>query len=146
MHNCFESCWQLRTTSKFIAALNRGGNETPGDIHYTNVYTATDELVQPPGTQDLEGGKNYLLQDLCMGRPVDHAAILGDYVTWKLVKDALVHRGPAKAGRALPDDACDHDRMPGAGEEPAGLSALADFTQGNNTDHEPRLKPYARAN
>ena len=143
---CFESCWQMRTIAKFIAALNRGGNETPGHINYTNIYTTSDELVQPPGTQALQGGANYLLQDLCPGRPVDHASILGDFVTWKLVKDALTHAGPARANRALNEDSCMHDRMPGAGEQPDGLSDVADLTQGNHTDHEPRLKPYARPN
>jgi triacylglycerol lipase len=145
--DCFEACWQMRTDSNFIEALNRGGHETPGPINYTNVYTQFDELVQPVGTQELDGGKNYLVQDICPGRPVDHLAILGDYVTFRLVLDALKNPGPALRERAFDDQAaaCTRDRMPGAGEEPDGLLDLADFeNDGSSSDAEPPLKPYAR--
>lgn len=141
---CFKSCWQLRRNSKFIRALNRD-TETPGPINYTNIYTASDELIQPPGTQDLSGAnkKNILLQDLCPGRPVDHVGILADYVTWVLVKDALRHPGPADP-RILTTEDCLEDTMPGADDPPAGAADVVDFTQGKITDHEPPLKDYAK--
>ena len=141
---CFPSCWQMRRKARFIAALNRS-NETPGGIRYTSIYTQADELVQPTGTQALRGGaSNILLQDLCPGRPVDHVGIAADYVTWKLVRDALLHPGPAHPRVVKPDD-CARDRMPGADEPPTGAAELVDFTrEGEYTDHEPRLKPYAR--
>ena len=60
---CIPACWQMRRVSDFIAALNRD-NETPGPIHYTNIYSATDELVQPSGTQEMKGATNILIQDL----------------------------------------------------------------------------------
>ncbi len=141
---CFPSCWQMRRDSKLETALNRD-DETPGGIHYTNVWTDSDELVQPPGTQALEGkgAVNLSLQELCPGRPVDHAAILGDHVTWQLVRSSLLSPGPANRGVIAESD-CSKDRMPGAGEQPRGIADLMDFTQGKSTDHEPRLMPYAR--
>ena len=140
---CFPSCWQMRQNSNFITALNRD-DETPGGIHYSNIWSSTDELIQPPGTQNLEDGVNVSLQDVCPGRPIDHAAILGDFVTWKLVRYALKNPGPTDP-EIITEADCMKDRMPGAGEEPDGLTDLADFSQGESTDHEPPLKPYAES-
>lgn len=140
---CFEACWQMRRRSKFIRALNRD-NETPGPIFYTSIYTAADELVQPPGTQHLEGGaSNVLLQDVCPERPVDHVTIAADYVAWILVRDALLHPGPADR-KVVDDEDCLRDRMPGADDPPIGAIQLVDWTQGKITDHEPPLKDYAK--
>lgn len=139
---CFESCWQMRRNSLFINALNRSA-ETPGRIAYTSIYTQSDELVQPTGTQDLARGSNILLQDLCPGRPVDHLFIAGDYVTWLLVKDALVSKGPADP-KVVGIEDCARSAMPGSESPPAGAADLVDFTQGEITDHEPPLKGYAK--
>lgn len=139
---CFEACWQLRRRSNFIKALNRDG-ETPGRVAYTNIYTTFDELVQPTGTQALKNARNILLQDLCPGRPVDHALIAGDYVTWLLVRDALLNGGSANP-RVVDTEDCARAAMPGSESPPAGIGDLVDFTQGEITDHEPRLKRYAR--
>lgn len=138
---CFPACWQMRTTARFIAALN-SHDETPEPISYTNIYTATDELVQPVGTQALQGGSNVLLQDLCPGRPVDHAAIVDDGVTYLLVLDALSRDGAADPTR-MPADLCARTTMPGSGPRPDGFEP-PNFSDGGSSDHEPRLKPYAR--
>ena len=42
--SCVPALWQMRMESKFMGALN-SGEETPGDVSYTSVYTVTDELV-----------------------------------------------------------------------------------------------------
>lgn len=140
---CFEACWQMRRRSRFIRALNRDV-ETPGRIRYSSIWTDSDELIQPPGTQRLRGGaSNISLQNLCPGRPVEHLGILGDFVTWKLVRDALREPGSADRDVVGPED-CLRDRMPGVDEPPQGLADMFDYTQGNATDHEPPLKPYAR--
>ena len=136
---CFDSCWQMRTDSNFIAALN-GDEETPGKISYTNIYTATDELVQPVGTQALDGATNILLQDLCPGRPVDHLGIAADYVTWELVLSALVPKGGARV-EALSADACTKVTMPGSS---APQDNNGDFSEGEAATEEPPLMPYAR--
>src|ERR1700712_1917429 len=44
--SCAPAIWQQRTGSRFLKALNAGG-ETFGGIAYTQVYTATDEVVVP---------------------------------------------------------------------------------------------------
>ena len=134
---CFESCWQMRTSSNFIAALN-AGDETPGGTDYTSIYTAFDELVQPVGTQDLDGGLNILLQDLCPGRPVDHLGIASDAVTYELVVHAL-----RSAGQDLPKVDCTKAIMDGASSPPPGAFP-PDYDQGSFTSEEPPLKPYAR--
>lgn len=138
--SCFASCWQMRTDSDFMAALN-AGDETPGKTHYTNIYTSTDELVQPAGTQDLTGGSNILLQDLCPERAVDHVSIAGDGLTYLLVMDALERRGPADPAR-LPEGHCQETAMPGSGSPPP--AGLPDWSSYQGTDKEPPLKPYAR--
>ncbi len=132
--------WQLRRAAKFIAAVNRG-DETPGRTHYTSIYTAADELVQPVGTQALAGGTNILLQDICPGRPVDHANIAGDGLTYLLVLDALINPGPAAVKR-LPASACQEAAMPGASAPPP--DSAPNYDSGRTVDREPRLKPYAR--
>lgn len=141
---CFPACWQMRQNSDFEEALNRD-EETPGKINYTSIWSTFDEMVQPPGTQNIEGGTNISLQDVCPSppRPVDHAAILGDFVTWKLVRNALMNPGAADPAIITETD-CAKDRAPGTGEEPDGLSDMGDFSQGESTESEPPLKPYAK--
>lgn len=137
---CFESCWQMKTTSNFIAALN-DGDETPGDAHYTNIYSATDELVQPVGTQELLGGYNFMLQDICPARPVDHVSIVADFVTWELVRSALENDAGPDIDELSPD-ACNRDRMPGAGS-PDFSDFPPEWGDGHFTSEEPPVKPYA---
>lgn len=135
---CFESCWQMRTNSNFIAALNRD-DETPGDTDYTSIYTATDELVQPVGTQALDGGVNILLQDLCPARPVDHLGIAGDAVTFDLVLHMLRSSDQKIPG---PVD-CTQTIMDGASYPPPEAFP-PDYSDGSLTSEEPPLKSYAR--
>lgn len=139
--SCFESCWQMKTSSDFIAALN-SGDETPFRTDYTSIYTASDELVQPVGTQDLEGGTNILLQDVCPGRPVDHVSIVADHVAWELVLSALKRPGGARISD-VSADACTKDRMPDAAY-PELSDFDADYGDGHFSDREPKLKRYAR--
>ncbi len=101
--------YQFARGAQFIAALN-AGDETPGSIDYTNIYTLFDELVQPAlpePTAALEFGQdnpkvaNLLLQDLCPLLVVDHLSIgLTDRATFALALDAITHPGPADPVRA----------------------------------------------
>ena len=131
--------WQMRRDSNFITALNRD-NEGPGDINYTSIYTENDELVQPVGTQDINADRttNFLIQDLCPGRPVDHLSIAGDAVAFAVVLDALTHAGPGNVARAAPD--CNS----AAFREDAPEDFSNDWTGGQPVNSEPRLRPYAR--
>jgi triacylglycerol lipase len=108
-------------------------------IDYTSIYSNTDELIRPVGTQDVEGGANILLQDLCPGRPVDHGGIAGDDVTYRLVIDALTHAGRANPHRARLK--CARDSFPGVGKPQFGppLKGSTYFAE-----QEPPLEPYPR--
>lgn len=128
--------WQMRQQSAFLGALNKG-DETPGGADYTSLYTAFDELVQPVGTQALEGASNILVQDVCPGRPTDHFLMAGDAVVHRLALDALVHDGPADVGRAGVD--CTALLMPGA-SAPPGLYPY----ETPLVDGEPALRPYTQ--
>lgn len=104
--------YQFNPSSNFIAAVNQG-DETPGDISYTSLYTATDELVQPFGApfgdptaaldlgQDNPKVTNLLMQDLCPASLVDHLTIgTTDPVAFALTLDAISNPGPANIERA----------------------------------------------
>lgn len=116
---CVAALWQMRMESKFMAALN-SGDETPGDVSYTSVYTLTDELVQPYSTADLEGGTNITVQDVCPGRVVEHIEMIFDASVYGLVLDALAHPGPASKSR-FDTALCLQRTMPGV--TPADLVA-----------------------
>lgn len=154
--------YQFSPSSSFYAALN-AGDETPGEVDYTNLYTMFDELVQPftePPTAALDYGMdnpkvtNLLLQDLCPGRLTDHVTIgLTDKVSIELTIDALANDGPADIERAggaetlCPLPIPEQLISPGALE--GGLSVLAsEAAQGfpgiELYDAEPPLMPYAQ--
>jgi triacylglycerol esterase/lipase EstA (alpha/beta hydrolase family) len=99
---CIPSLWQLKPDSRFLAALN-AGDETPGDISYTSVYSRTDLGVQPqlPGnaTSEVAGASNMAVQDLCAVRVVDHPQTVSDAAVSAVVMDALTHPGPADPAR-----------------------------------------------
>jgi pimeloyl-ACP methyl ester carboxylesterase len=99
------SLWQMRQGSRFLTALN-SGDETPGDVSYTSIWSATDELVQVMSlgapTSVLDGGSNLMVQDVCPGRPVEHVGLAVDAVTFALVVDALTHPGGSDRARFDP--------------------------------------------
>ena len=144
--------WQMRTTARFIAALN-GGDETPGPVSYTSIYTLFDELVQPAAptaTSALAGASNVLVQDLCPGRPVEHVGLAYDAAVHDMVLDAFTNPGPASPARFDPAT-CFQVAFAGVAPEPllsTGIAELQDssgFTGAPNASAEPPLKPYARS-
>ncbi|MEW6471974.1 MAG: lipase [Actinomycetota bacterium] len=144
---CVAALWQMRMESKFMGALN-AGDETPGDVSYTSVYTLTDELVQPYSTADLEGGTNITVQDVCPGRVVEHIEMVFDAAVYGLVLDALRHPGPADKSRFDPA-LCLQRTMPGvtpadlvAGEADFWTHAPAKLGE-NQVEREPDLADYA---
>lgn len=102
---CLPALWQQRWGgSNFLRALN-GGDETPGAISYTSIYSLTDVVIQPVVPQPpaaLDGAVNIAVQDFCPGRAVDHAQHAFDAAVWALAFDALSHDGPLDAGRVDP--------------------------------------------
>lgn len=153
--------YQMAQDSAFINALN-SGDETPGDIDYTNIYTMMDELVQPyepEPTAALDFGvvnprvSNTLIQDVCTGRIVEHVTIgLSDRFTFELTLDALSNTGPANVERAggaelcgllpLPDQAISATLL----EDFAtvfGSEAAQGFPDIQLAEAEPPLRDYA---
>lgn len=153
-----ESTWQFRTDSNFMRVLN-AGDETPGTIDYTSLYTQFDELVQPVETAMLDAGQgnprvaNILLQDVCPGRFVDHVTIgTTDRLSFELALDAILHDGPADVARAGGAGLCGlapivPDQLVHSSAVLAMLAILAkeewEF-EPHMTTSEPPLKPYAQ--
>jgi triacylglycerol lipase len=152
---CLPALWQLRWGgSDFLSALN-DGDQTPGDVSYTSIYSLTDPVIQPvvPAPPSaLDGAVNVAIQDICPGRPVEHAQEAYDAVAWALGIDALTHAGPVDVTRIDPG-VCNEVVMPfvdpaTAAAGGANIYLVAGTRQGayaGKTDHEPPLKDYATA-
>lgn len=151
--NCWPAVWQMASGSHFLKALN-SRSETPGRVSYTQIYSQTDELVEPSSTAPLRGGAssaNMAIQSICPGRFVHHGGLLSDPVAWELTLDALTHPGPANPGR-ISRNACLETTMPYVTGPDAltgnaflySRAAMA-FYQHPGVRAEPQLKPYARA-
>lgn len=151
---CTGSCLQMQVGSKFLTALN-GGDETPGAVAYTSVWTVPDELVQPSwpssaATARLAGASNLAVQSLCPGRPVDHLGLVADAVVHDAVVDALRNPGGAEPARFFTPADCLRAAFDGADPvalAPIGLAELLDGNpppDGEWSRSEPPLAPYAR--
>lgn len=94
------SCAQQSAGSQFLADLN-AGDETPGDISYTQIITATDTVVVPATSGFLAEGPNTTnvrIQDACALDLSEHLLIPMSASAIKLTLDALTHDGPATPG------------------------------------------------
>jgi hypothetical protein len=151
---CLPALWQQRAVgAQFLAALNNG-DETPGEISYTSIYSHTDAVIQPSAPQAaaaVAGAVNIAVQDFCPGRPVDHAQHSYDAAVWALGFDALAHPGPLDPARADPA-ACLELVMPYA-DEAESLQRGAEIylvagerqsTYDKKTSAEPELRDYAK--
>ncbi|MEU6138558.1 alpha/beta fold hydrolase [Nocardioides sp. NPDC047086] len=91
------SCAQQAAGSQFLADLN-AGDETPGEVSYTQIITATDEVVVPATSGFLAEGPNTTnvrIQDACALDLSDHLLIPMSTSAIALTLDALTHKGPA---------------------------------------------------
>lgn len=155
--DCLPALWQqsirtegYRATSRFLNALN-WGDETPGRVSYTSVYSVTDPVIQPIAPKPvaaIEGASNVAVQDICPGRFVEHLQSVWDAVYYAVVLDALTHRGAADPGR-IDAGVCAQVTMPGvdpldAAARSATLYAVISQRQaaGRKVAEEPPLKPY----
>lgn len=145
--SCWPAVWQMASGSRFLTALNH--DETPGRVSYTNVFSRTDELVEPSSTVPMRGAGNIAVQDVCP-RPVHHAGLLTDSVAWYAVLDAFTHRGPADV-RRIPGDVCTAPFAPGLSAQDIALGnaelysdAAMHFAQAPGTSQEPPLRRYAQ--
>lgn len=151
--------FQFSPSSNFIQALNEG-DETPGPISYTSIYTRYDELVQPvdPPTAALDPGiddpavANILLQDVCPGNLADHLTIgTVDRLTQSLTLDAIDNPGPTDLARVGVDEALCAleplyvvpDTFPALAEQ-FQRSMDSGFPEFETVTEEPPLRDYAR--
>jgi triacylglycerol lipase len=91
------SCTQQSADSPFLAELN-AGDESPGDVSYTNVVTRYDEVVVPYTSGYLEPAPqvtNVTLQDTCPLDLTEHLGIPQDGPAIRWTLDALTRPGPA---------------------------------------------------
>jgi triacylglycerol lipase len=91
------SCAQQAAGSDFLTKLNRG-DETPGDVSYTQVSTKYDEVVVPYTSAFLAEGPqvtNVTVQDYCPADLAEHVLIPMSRTAIAFVLDALSHPGPA---------------------------------------------------
>lgn len=91
------ACSQQAAGSPFLTRLNRG-DETPGEVSYTQVITRYDEVVVPAVSGFLAEGPrttNLAIQDLCAGDLAEHVLIPMSSTAIAVVLDALARPGPA---------------------------------------------------
>jgi hypothetical protein len=105
---CPAASWQQGSSAQFIKALNSGA-ETFAGISYTEIFTHTDEVVRPNGSDATSSSAlhtgagaitNVSTQDICRLDVYEHLSIgTVDPAAYALVIDALDHAGPAVPGR-----------------------------------------------
>ena len=108
---CPPAVWQQGASAHFIAALNSGA-ETFSGISYTEIFTHTDEVVQPNSTDATSSSAlhtgdgritNVSTQDICPADVNEHLNVgTIDPAAYALVMDALDHAGPARPSRIDP--------------------------------------------
>ena len=149
---CAASLYQMRTSSAFLGALNRGRDGTAlAGIPYTALSTADDTVFVTPQEARLQGASNIRVQDLCSRHHVDHVSLAFDGPAYAIVMDALSHPGPARLSR-ISRAACQTDTMPGVTRAEAnhelaiyaGIQAAALGPHGPRAHGEPALAGYAR--
>lgn len=95
--SCSASLWQMRSDSKFLAALNRGASTY--SIPWTSITTTADTVFVSPAEARMPGAANILVQSLCPSDQAAHNNLPYDGPTSGIVLDALDHRGPAELSR-----------------------------------------------
>jgi triacylglycerol esterase/lipase EstA (alpha/beta hydrolase family) len=133
---CPAADWQQAADANFIRALNSRAETFPG-ISYSEIYTHTDEVVQPNSgpahsSSSLHGGggriTNVATQDICPADVEEHNLIgTNDPVAYALAIDALTHAGPADPAR-IPRTVCLQAHQPGV--DPASLDTYLQPLEG----------------
>jgi len=88
------SCQQMSIGSSFLADLN-AGDDTIGNVSYTNFGTVNDTVIVPYTNSFLANdgnNTNVTVQSQCWLRYVDHISIALDGTVYSGIQDALAHR------------------------------------------------------
>jgi len=92
--NClaFIGCYEMAIGSAYLNDLN-AGDDSIGDVHYTNIATRWDEVVTPYWSAflDVPDGNivNVAVQDQCWFRIVGHLGLIVDGTVYSGVRQAL---------------------------------------------------------
>jgi triacylglycerol lipase len=94
--NCLgvTACEQMTRGSDYLAALN-AGDESWGDVQYTNIATRYDEIVNPWRTAFLADDVNNVNVDVqghCWARLVGHITLATDGAVYSGIRQALAGR------------------------------------------------------
>jgi hypothetical protein len=128
---CAPASWQQLSTAHFIKALNSYA-ETFRGISYTEVYSHTDEVVQPNSgpkpsqcSSCLYTGKgkitNVATQQICPSDVYEHLGVgTVDPVAYALAVNALRGPGPARPGQ-ISRSVCSKVYMPGVNPANANI-------------------------
>ncbi|WP_205697022.1 triacylglycerol lipase [Conexibacter sp. SYSU D00693] len=147
-NGCEPALLQLAAGSNFTRALKR--LPMPSGSRITAIGSTADATVtpQPAVNRPPSGrGTSIEIQDVCPGRKFfygfDHISLIGDAVAFALAKDALDHRGVARAGR-IDRGVCGQVLMPGA-DFPTFMRSFREFSQAKApesvvTTREPALR------
>lgn len=95
--SCSASLWQMRSNSKFLAALNQGAGTYA--IPWTSITTTADTIFVLPSEARMPGASNIEVQSLCPDDQISHQGLAYDGPTSGIVLDALDHEGPAQLSR-----------------------------------------------
>jgi triacylglycerol lipase len=149
LRRCAPLAWQMSRGGHTMRALERA--PVPRGLAVTSVATRLDELITPqPSASSGRGVHTVLTQDICPGHLVEHALLSSDPVAYRLMIDAITHRGPARASR-IGRSVCRRLTLPET--DPAGAAAfthvVVSFTTGllnplTWVGREPRVPAYAR--
>jgi hypothetical protein len=133
--SCPPADWQQGAHAHFLQALNSRA-ETFAGVSYTEIYSHTDEVVQPNSSaanssSSLHTGKgritNVATQDVCPNDVYEHLAVgTIDPVAYALVMDALNHNGPARPSR-IARSVCTKVYQPGV--DPANVQTYLQTLQ-----------------
>jgi triacylglycerol lipase len=88
------ACQQMAAGSAFLADLN-AGDDTIGNVSYTNIATVFDEIVVPYTTAFLDNdgnNTNVTVQRPCFARFVGHVGLALDGTVYSGIQDALAHQ------------------------------------------------------
>jgi triacylglycerol esterase/lipase EstA (alpha/beta hydrolase family) len=154
-NSCAASLYQMMSSSRFLAALDRGGDAI-GKVPFTSVATRADKVFVGPDQAAFKPAgpttRNFVLQDLCPADAAQHNDLPFDGPAYQIALDALDHRGPASAKRLRSAGICKDDTMPGVSRAYAEMR-LAAYTgtligllgpTGPKAAGEPPVARYAR--
>ena len=86
--SCPQACRDVAPDSDVLGRLNRG-DESPDGPAWVSIWTTDDEVVTPPSSAVLEGALDFVVQDICPGRPVAHGQLPTDPAVQAMVLAAV---------------------------------------------------------